>query len=123
MKIVLAGGSGFLGRPLASRLSLSGHEVVVLTRSLALGRAAGGLRYASWEPNGTAPGARGSFEEGSTVGDWTSEIDGADVVVNMGGASIAEGRWTKDRKEELRQTRLQSTRSLMAAIRAVKHKP
>jgi uncharacterized protein len=117
MKIVVAGGSGFLGRPLASRLALGGHEVVILTRRIALGRATTGLRYANWEPDGTAPGA----SRGAGIPD--TEINGADVVVNMAGAGIADQRWTPARKEELRQSRILSTRSLIAAIRGVKHPP
>jgi uncharacterized protein (TIGR01777 family) len=127
MKIVIAGGSGFLGRPLASRLLLSGHEVVILTRSEALGRAAGGLRYATWEPTGTPPesdrmaGFAGSG--GSSAGAWSGELDGAGAVINLAGAGLADARWTAARKTELHQSRINSTRSLVEAMRRVKHRP
>jgi len=127
MKIVLAGGSGFLGRPLASRLALSGHDVIILTRSLALGRATPGLRYATWEPDGPASGVNNALgvPDGSASrgGDWSIELNDADAVVNLAGAGIADQRWTAARKTELRQSRLNATRSLIAAMRSVKHRP
>src|SRR4051812_19776661 len=125
MKVVVAGGSGFLGRPLAARLALSGHEVVVLTRSTALGRTRSGLRYASWTPDGTIPNdpVDGAPAGRSRGDDWAAEIDGADAVINLAGSSIADVRWTPARKQELRDSRIQSTRSLIAAIRAARDKP
>lgn len=127
MKIVIAGGSGFLGRPLASRLALGGHEVVILTRAVALGRAAGGLRYATWDPNSAAPGSgRGDgFAEasGSSAGNWWADLNGANAVVNLAGAGLADERWTMARKAELWRSRIESTRSLVAGIRHVKHRP
>jgi uncharacterized protein (TIGR01777 family) len=109
MKVILAGGSGFLGRPLSAALADGGHEVVVLTR----GQSAGGTpgRPVNWQPDGTAD-AR-----------WAGEVDGADAVVNLAGASIAGSRWTQARKLVLRDSRLLSTRSLVAAMRAATRKP
>jgi uncharacterized protein (TIGR01777 family) len=127
MKIVIAGGSGFLGRPLASRLTLGGHEVVILTRARALGRASGGLRYATWEPTSAAPesGRRDGFAEGpgSSGGNWWADLNGADAIVNLAGAGLADERWTTARKAALYQSRIDSTRSLIAGIRHVKHRP
>jgi uncharacterized protein (TIGR01777 family) len=127
MKIVIAGGSGFLGRPLASRLALGGHEVVILTRSIALGRATGGLRYATWEPLTATPGTgRGdgfSESSGSSGGNWWADLNGADAVVNLAGAGLADERWTTARKALLWKSRIDSTRSLIAAMRHVKHRP
>jgi len=127
MKIVIAGGSGFLGRPLASRLALGGHEVVILTRAVALGRATAGLRYASWHPTGAEPGSSRSdgFAEASAQngGNWWADLNGAHAVVNLAGAGLADQRWTPARKAQLWQSRIDSTRSLIAAMRHVKHRP
>ena len=101
MKIVLAGASGFLGRPLVGRLSADGHDVVVLTRRP--NAAATGHREVAWQPDGTA-------------GRWAGALDGADAVVNLAGESIAGRRWTAARKAALTESRLLSTRSLVAAI-------
>ena len=103
---MIAGGSGFLGRPLASALARHGHDVAILTRRTA-GLPAG---HRSWTPDGTA-------------GPWAAAVDAADAVVNLAGASIAGGRWTPDRKRELRDSRVLATRSLVAAVRAAASPP
>lgn len=107
MKIVLAGATGFLGRPLTAALAADGHELVGLTRKP---RARAGVREVAWLPDGTA-------------GPWAVEVDGADVVVNLAGESIAEGRWTDERKRALRDSRLRSTGSLVAAIDRAARRP
>jgi uncharacterized protein len=108
MKIVVAGGSGFLGRALVGRLSSGGHEVIVLSRT---GRAdAGSARVVAWQPDGTA-------------GAWAGVVDGADALVNLAGESIADGRWTARRKLALEQSRVLSTRSLVGAIARASRRP
>lgn len=117
MKVVLAGGSGFLGRALSGALLGEGHEVVVLTRGTA-GQKAGATpvareaapRAVTWTPDGSA-------------GEWASVLDGAGAVVNLAGESIAAGRWTAERKKRLVESRLLATRSLVAAIRAARRPP
>jgi uncharacterized protein (TIGR01777 family) len=108
MKIVMAGGTGFLGRPLVERLAAGGHDIVILTRTPRAG--AGTVRYVGWRPDGTA-------------GDWSEQLDGADAVINLAGENLADRRWTTEYKEVLRQSRILSTRSLVAAVRRTTHKP
>jgi uncharacterized protein (TIGR01777 family) len=110
MKIVIAGGSGFLGRALAEHLVGRRHDVVILTRSGHVSRATGS-RPVIWDPDGTAGTA------------WAREIDGANAIVNLAGAGIADKRWSRRRKDELRDSRVKSTRSLAAAVRAASAKP
>lgn len=105
---MLAGASGFLGQPLARSLAAGGHDLVLLTRSPA--RAHPGIRAVTWRPDGTAGG-------------WAEALDGADAVVNLAGESIAEGRWTPARKAALTESRLLSTRSLIAAIDLARPRP
>ncbi len=107
MRVVIAGGSGFLGRALASRLVADGDEIVVLSRGSE--RAPHG-RAVAWRPDGSA-------------GPWASEIDGADAVVNLAGAGIADKRWTPERKQLLEDSRVLSTRSLVAAVRDASRRP
>jgi uncharacterized protein (TIGR01777 family) len=104
MKIVIAGGSGFLGRALSGRLVADGHQVLVLTRGGGKSRPWEGARStASWVPDGTA-------------GDWASALDGADAVVNLAGASIGDARWTTARKTTILDSRVDATRSLVAVV-------
>jgi uncharacterized protein len=111
MRIVIAGGSGFLGSPLAETYAEDGHDVRVLTRSLPPGESrhesgtgVPGISRVGWNPDGHS-------------GPWASCIPGADAVINLAGASIGEKRWKPQRKAELRDSRILSTRSLAAAIR------
>jgi uncharacterized protein (TIGR01777 family) len=109
MKIVVAGGTGFLGRPLVRSLAASGDEVVVLTRT-APATPLSDARFVSWTPDGG-------------TGDWASELEAAAAVVNLAGASIAARRWTRAQKDRILQSRLLATRSLVAALRGVPHAP
>ena len=118
MKAVIAGGTGFLGRALASRLALARYDVTVLTRTEVIGRPADRLRYVEWKPDGTIPiTGRAAGGGRSRVGDWTNEIADADVIVNLAGAGLADQRWTDQRRAVLRSSRLDSTSSLVTAIR------
>jgi uncharacterized protein len=103
MKIVIAGGTGFLGRHLASSLAADGHSVAVLSRRGRRAAAAGGAwPTIPWTPDGT-------------LGDWAPQIDGADAVVNLAGESIASRRWTAAHKQRILDSRVLAARSLVAA--------
>lgn len=112
MKIVISGGTGFLGSPLAEVYAEEGHDVRVLTRSLPPGES----RH---EPGTGMPGiTRVGWKADGQLGPWAAVIEGADAVVNLAGESIGDGRWTPQRKAALRDSRILATRSLAAAIRA-----
>lgn len=116
MLIVIAGGSGFLGSPLAEVYAEEGHEVRVLTRSLAPGES----RH---DPGTGVPGVtRVGWRPDGQNGPWAAALDGADAVVNLAGESIADKRWTPQRKAALRDSRILPTRSLVAAMNGV-HTP
>lgn len=99
MKIVVSGGTGFIGEPLVREL-LSLGEVVVLTRN----------------PQSVSVG-RGVKWDASPGGAWESELGDADAAVNLAGESIAGGRWTKARKKRLLESRLSATAALVGALR------
>ncbi len=117
MRIVIAGGTGFLGSPLAEAYAEEGHDVRVLTRGLAPGDS----RH---DPGTGVPGVtRVGWQANGESGPWAAAIDGADAVVNLAGESIADGRWTPQRKALLRDSRILATKSLVAAITAAKAPP
>lgn len=107
MKVLIAGGTGFIGRALADALIARGDEVTIQTRDAAK----------------THPGARMRVWDGKEPGPWTSALDGADAVVNLAGESIAGGRWTPARKLALIRSRVDSTRALVAAVASAPRKP
>ena len=108
MKIVIAGGTGFLGRPLTTRLAAEGHDVVILTRRAAASE--GRARAVIWPADGGA-------------GAWAVEVDGADAVVNLAGESIAGRRWSPAHKQLVFDSRIRATRSLVAAIAGASRPP
>jgi uncharacterized protein len=106
MRIVIAGGSGFLGRALRQQLSQDGHHVAVLTRRPRPGQA----DELPWVPDGTA-------------GPWAASLAGVDVVVNLAGEGIADRRWTAARKRVLLDSRVNPAKSLVAAMRTLPAPP
>lgn len=117
MRIAIAGGSGFLGSPLAEVYAEEGHDVRVLTRSLPDGTA----RH---EPGTGVPGiTRVGWAPEGRSGPWADAINGADAAINLAGESVGTKRWTPQRKALLRDSRLAPTRSLTAAILTVPQPP
>ncbi|HQV47633.1 MAG TPA: NAD-dependent epimerase/dehydratase family protein, partial [Nitrospira sp.] len=101
MKIIVAGGTGFIGHALVEELARQGHEVVVLSRRS--GHASqSSVRFVEWDA--------------CSAGPWHSEVATADVVINLAGAPIADGRWTDARKRLLVESRILSTRLLVDAL-------
>lgn len=109
MKVVIAGGSGFLGTALAGALAAEQHEVIVLTRA-ARHASAKGVRHVRWNPDGTA-------------GDWTPALAGAAALINLAGESIAGGRWSEARKQHIESSRVLATRSLVKGITTLDSPP
>ena len=119
MKVIIAGGTGFLGRALSDALLQDGHEVVILTRSIPAGvvvhepgTGLPGLTNAGWTPDGTAG-----------LGQWAKVVDEVDAVVNLTGESIAARRWSDAQKARIRDSRLLGTRSIASAIQAATTPP
>jgi uncharacterized protein (TIGR01777 family) len=110
MKVVIAGGTGFLGRPLVESLAAEGSSVVVLSRGGPRRLDSGRVRTVAWTPDGD-------------VGDWAGELDGADAVINLAGESIAARRWTETQKHRILDSRLLTTRSLVRATSCAKVPP
>jgi uncharacterized protein (TIGR01777 family) len=108
MKIVLAGGTGFIGKAIRKEFLSAGHEVTVLTRS---GNSAKNERekFIVWD--------------GKTEGDWAAHLEGAGAVINLSGENIAAKRWTAARKEVLLSSRIDATRAIVNAIGKLKDKP
>jgi uncharacterized protein len=98
-RIVVAGGSGFIGRMLGEALVSGGNDVVVLTRSL--GGTAQPIRQVGWD--------------GRTMGDWARELDGARALVNLAGRSV-NCRYNPRNRREILESRVDSTRVLGEAI-------
>jgi uncharacterized protein len=106
-RIVLAGGSGFLGRALATDLSAHGYAVTVLTRT----------------PHTTsASGVQQVFWDGRTLGPWAQTLDGALAVINLAGKNV-NCRATAPNRREILYSRLDSVHVVGQAISRCKEPP
>lgn len=105
MRILMSGGTGFVGTALTNRLRASGHSVSHLVRP----GAHMGATDVRWDPRAATIDA--------------SSIEEVDAVVHLSGASIAERRWTMARKAELRSSRVDTTRVLVDTLLNLRQKP
>jgi uncharacterized protein (TIGR01777 family) len=105
MRIVVAGGSGMLGRRLTSRWLAAGEGVTILSRDPARGasRVPSGATVRRWAPQ-------------SIDDDLVSALRGADAVVNLAGVSIGGRPWTPGRKRAILQSRLDATTAIVGAM-------
>src|SRR5262249_37361991 len=98
-RIILAGGSGFLGTALTRSFLTAGDEVIVLTRS----------------PKPRNNGGTEADWDAKTLGGWTKLVDGADVVINLTGRSV-DCRYTEANRRAIVGSRVDSTRVVGEAI-------
>ena len=103
MKVAITGSTGLVGEALARRLEARGDEVVRIARGGA------GVEGVDWAP------AEGWVREGA--------FEGCEAVIHLSGASVGEGRWTPARKAELRSSRIDTTRLLVAHLASLDPKP
>lgn len=110
MRVVITGGTGVIGGGLAREMGEAGHEVVILTRDTAK---AGPL----------PPNTRAVQWDGRTGAGWASLLDRDTAIVHLAGEGIAEGRWTEEKKRRIRDSRVESGKAVLAALREAKEKP
>jgi uncharacterized protein len=108
MKFLVSGATGLIGQKLCRRLRAEGHHVTILSRSLEKGKRLGFETFV-WQPEASPPAA--------------AALEGVDVVVHLAGEHIAAGRWTSEHKRRIRDSRVLSTRHLVAGMRAATTKP
>jgi uncharacterized protein (TIGR01777 family) len=107
-RVVLAGGSGFIGHALARELLQHDYEVIVLTRSLRERDEDDGLKEVEWD--------------GEHIGEWIQYLDGAEAVVNLAGCNI-NCRHTPENLREIVESRVNSVRAIAGGIYHVTHPP
>jgi uncharacterized protein (TIGR01777 family) len=105
-RIVIAGGSGFLGGVLAEHFATLGNEVVILTR----------------KPKARTDSIREVLWDGESLGDWASELEGARALINLAGVSV-NCRYHAHNRKLLLDSRLNSTRVLGEAIACCTNPP
>jgi uncharacterized protein (TIGR01777 family) len=118
-KIIIAGGTGFIGQAICNYFGKD-NSIVILTRSLQgqqtnafsethlTEAVANNIRYVKWD--------------GITAGEWRVELNGANVVINLAGKTV-NCRYSEKNKQEIFDSRTNSTRAIGLAIREAKHPP
>ena len=102
MKVLMTGGTGFIGTSLSKRLIAEGHRVTVLT-------------HETKEPALKMQGLSYLHGNPTVRGEWQKAVPEHDVIINLAGASIFS-RWTEEQKKILRSSRILTTRNLVDAL-------
>ena len=115
MRVIITGGTGFIGRSLAAGLAEVGNEIVLLSRNPA-------------KAMGLPEGVRAERWDGKSASGWGQLADGALAIVNLAGENLAGGgfipaRWTPERKQLIRQSRLDAGQAVVEAVQAASVKP
>ncbi len=106
MKIVIAGGSGFIGKKLTDLLIAEGHEVVILTRKEKISSKS--ESYVVWLTEGAYP---------------EKKLENVDAFINLAGVSINAGRWNATHQKQIYNSRMVATDELIRIIETLPQKP
>jgi len=106
MKIVIAGGTGFVGKVLSRLLQENGHEIIILTRNKTVQEK--DIQYVQWLQQGARP---------------EQLLDTVDAFVNLAGISLNNGRWTKKQKKAIYTSRMDATLEIVRIMEHLSAKP
>jgi len=106
MKIVIAGGTGFVGKVLTRLLQENGHEIIILTRNKTVQEK--DIRYVQWLQQGARP---------------EQLLNTVDAFVNLAGISLNNGRWTKKQKKAIYTSRMDATLEIVRIMEQLSSKP
>jgi len=109
MKIIVTGSTGLIGSSLVNRLLADGHSVTRFVRTATKNPEPQGVRSVAWD-----------IDEGK-IND--AEIGAHDAVIHLAGEAVAEGRWTTEKKQRIRDSRVAGTRLIAEAIARVEPRP
>lgn len=104
MKVLIAGGSGFLGKALTSSLKNDDHEVIILTR-----RAPGHSNQVQWD--------------GKTTSGWGHVVNEVDAVIHLAGFGLQHWPWTRKQKQKFIDSRVLPGLALVSAIQSASRRP
>ena len=107
-KIIITGGTGFLGSELIKDLIAQNYNCVVFTRNPSKYQNTESVEYVEWIPESNY---------------LAKHISGAKAIINLAGAPIAGKRWTKSYKKEIIDSRVETTKALVEAVNQCSNKP
>ncbi|MDM5186971.1 TIGR01777 family oxidoreductase [Bacillus sp. DX4.1] len=106
MNIAISGGTGFIGKPLSQFLSMKGHTIYILTRQARNNTTKSNIQYVQWDATSS-----------------TFPLSSVDVVINLAGEPINNGRWTKQQKDNIITSRIHTTKGLIHQLQTMQTKP
>jgi uncharacterized protein len=110
MRVIITGGAGLIGRPLAASLVSDHHEVVVLSRDPDRVRGLpGAVQVVRWD--------------GRTATGWGQLVEGAGAIVNLAGENIGSERWTAARRRSILESRTDAGQAVVEAVVSATEKP
>jgi len=109
MKIILAGGTGLIGRELTAALLADGHQVWVLSRNPQAASVPPGAQLAAWDAH--------------TAGVWGPLAEEADAIFNLAGENLGAHLWTPKHKAKVLSSRANAGQAVMQALKEAKHRP
>ena len=111
MKIIIAGGSGFIGRYLSEYLSSSGNEVIILSRNPQRVQSAftNNIKCLLWN----------DFDASA----WQDELESTQVIINLTGENIGQWPWSHQIKHKILYSRIHAGQTIVQAIHNVRKKP
>jgi len=109
VRLVVTGGTGFIGAALCARLLQQGHALTLFTRGAPRAANTGTKQWVHWTPG--------------TLREWDAALDGADGVINLAGEPIAEKKWTDTQRRRIEKSRIDATHALVQACAKAKQKP
>ncbi len=111
MKIVVSGGTGFIGKTLLKKLVEAGHQVVLLARNPDAVKqlASASMILEPWD--------------GRSVGRWADRMENIDAVINLSGEPVVGKRWNEEQKTRILKSRIDATRALTSAMAQCRKRP
>ncbi|MBN2098841.1 MAG: TIGR01777 family oxidoreductase [Dehalococcoidia bacterium] len=109
-RVLITGGSGLIGRALSANMAADGYGVVVVSRN-------------PERVTGLPANVRVERWDGRTTEGWGTLVNGAYAVVNLAGEGIANGRWTAERKQRIRDSRLNAGQAVVEAVELAMERP
>jgi uncharacterized protein len=111
LKIAISGGTGFIGKALITQLLEENHEIILLTRNPESIEETHkqGIVVTKWDGKG--------------ANSWGASLEGTDAIINLAGEPITIKRWNDSTKQQILNSRLDSTRAIVRAIAVLNKKP
>ncbi len=109
MKILIAGGSGYIGTALTGLLNMQNHQIIILSRNPPKKSLLKNVEIVNWD--------------GFSTNGWGHLAGEVDAIVNLSGENLAGGRWTKGRFQKIISSRIDSGSAIVQAVKTANHKP